>query len=160
MRLTFHCGPHGAARPTGWRGMCGLLLVLGIVLQTITPMRGQAASNGTVMEICSQFGVVQVRIDADGNPVDPDPAPCADTHCTLCISLSQIDLPASFDIVTPVIPSSTAGETHPARVGANPAQFWAANRGPPADTEKAALAGECPTMGPAPFPLLGGAPWA
>lgn len=134
----------------GLRRLLVVVLALAAMLQMIVPVRALALDGGNLVEICSEYGVEVIRIDASGNPVDTDGTPCPDCgDCVLC------NLAVSFDL-----PSETAfaaGERLTAIVRAsetqfrtkNPAQVWADCRGPPRNTQKATDLAMKLTMGSA-----------
>ncbi len=109
-------------------GACaGILLLL---LQLLAPIMGQAATGGEWVEICSEYGAVEVLIAPDGTPTEVPDCPDCDS-CTLCASLT---------VVSPTSPPESAvftivdrqGLSRPGdRIADNPAQFWPDNRGPP-----------------------------
>lgn len=125
-------------------------MALAFLAQTVAPVPASAHSPGMLVEICSEFGVVTVRVDADGMPVEADSGPCpACTICAKCMIATSFDMPGVVAIATPerhAEPIAPALRDIPAD---NPARFWADNRGPPGCTEKARnVVHELP-MGPA-----------
>lgn len=109
-------------------GACaGILLLL---LQLIAPLMGQAATGGEWVEICSEFGAVEVLIASDGSPIEVPDSPDCDT-CTLCTSLTVVPSapPSEFAVFT-IADRLNLGRSSD-RIGDNPAQFWPDNRGPP-----------------------------
>lgn len=93
-----------------------LTLVLTVLLtaQVMGAARGQARVAGELV-ICSGQGVVTLRLDADGNPVDP-PMICPDCALTLLVQgISEGGSLAPPVSVTPVIwPGPVAAPVKPA----------------------------------------------
>ncbi|WP_068116840.1 DUF2946 family protein [Tropicimonas marinistellae] len=111
------------------------VFLLALMLQAINPVRGLAQQDGTLIEICSEFGVAKVRVDAEGNIVETSGTPCPKCEdCALCCADVASAAPNAGTLHSPIdLPS-----IEPARVRTsdteNPAQFWADNRGPPVRT--------------------------
>ncbi|WP_106204879.1 hypothetical protein [Aliiruegeria haliotis] len=112
--------------------------MLSVVLQSIFPVRGLAYEAGELLEICSTSGIVEIRVDADGNEIAGDDVPCFDCRdCPLCMIVTGFSLSGEAGWDTHMVrePQKRGPEcdTHTR----NPARFWADNRGPPARNKKA-----------------------
>jgi len=108
--------------------MSGLVIFV-LALQMFAPQTGQAAG-GDWIEICSEYGAVQVLVDQDGTPVNESECPDCLT-CALCalsgaVAIETSANPVGFD-ASLWISRWYASETNIP----NPAQFWYKNRGPP-----------------------------
>ncbi|SDI43756.1 hypothetical protein SAMN04488026_100313 [Aliiruegeria lutimaris] len=131
------------------RKLLAVLLCMLVVMQAMLPVPAAAYAGGDLVEICSESGVLVLRIDADGNVIDPEDAPCPECDdCQLCANVALGDQPAQFRTIREtghaVRPDWIA--TQP--VKDNPAQFWADNRAPPLRSEKATDLSIIPFMGP------------
>lgn len=134
------------------------VLIVSAILHSVSPAPGLAHEAGELIQICGEFGVSEIRIDADGNEIDDQAPPCARCgDCPLCVVVAEFG--PTDDFAWQV----QSGERRLNRARANgfhvqnPAQFWADNRGPPLRSEKAQLLADKKFMGPA---CVGGrAPW-
>jgi len=123
-----HLHDHGTAVFRRVSGACaGIVLLL---LQLLAPIMGQAAAGGEWVEICSEYGAVEVLIAPDGTPVDVPDCPDCST-CTLCASLTVVPPVSAPEPAVSTI-AVRLGTSRPSdRIAENPAQFWHDNRGPP-----------------------------
>ncbi|MEW2912377.1 hypothetical protein [Leisingera sp. JC11] len=104
-----------------------------LVLQVAFPGAGQAAAGGEWIEICGEFGVVEIQVAAEGSEEKQDCPKCS--TCALCaaengagpVSLQPSGISRAADC-TVLLPAGTA-------VQPNPAQYWHDGRGPPLVTE-------------------------
>jgi hypothetical protein len=99
------------------------------MLQFAAPIASQAAG-GEWIEICSEFGIVEIQVDTGGSPDNATQPGCPE--CTLCASCTtglatpQVSQAICFKTFTLRWTPGTDGSVTP-----NPAQFWPDNRGPP-----------------------------
>ncbi len=134
------------------------VLILSVILQSVAPMPVLARQADQVIEICGAYGVSEIRLDADGNAVPLDQAPCSNCReCPLCMIAAASDLPGETswhrNAHASLKQAPTESDTHTE----SPARFWADNRGPPARTEKAKHLAMKDFMGPP--RIEGRAPW-
>jgi len=121
----------GAALRRGFASALGIIL---LVLQMLVPQTGQAAG-GNWIEICSEYGAVEIQVDLDGIPLDSPPA--NDIECPECPTCALCALTGVVAIETAAIATGfDASVLTPDWYGRenctpNPAQFWPDNRGPP-----------------------------
>ncbi|WP_241479076.1 hypothetical protein [Leisingera sp. ANG-M1] len=110
--------------------MCAAVM---LVLQVAFPGAGQAAAGGEWIEICGEFGAVEIQMPA-GDGGDQDCPKCS--TCALCAAENGAGpagiVPASCgraaDCVV-LLPDGT-------QVRPNPAQYWHDGRGPPLVNQK------------------------
>lgn len=110
--------------------MCAVFM---LVLQVALPGAGQAAAGGEWIEICGEFGVVEIQVAAGDSEDKPDCPKCS--TCALCAAengagavntlRSGISRAAEYAVL---LPAGTA-------VQPNPAQYWHEGRGPPLAAE-------------------------
>ncbi|WP_241482237.1 hypothetical protein [Leisingera sp. ANG-Vp] len=127
-----------------------------LVLQIALSGAGQAAPGGDWIEICGEFGVVEIQLPAAGGGEREDCPKCS--ICALCAAET-----GARPAVWQAAGSSCAVDFTvwlPAAVSVrpNPAQYWHDGRGPPLVTkknsERALRASVAATQS------KGGAPWA
>ena len=102
--------------------------VLFLVLQMFVPVVAQAASGSAQIEICSEFGAIEITIAADGDTASdcPDCPACAQCSLNHTIAPELATRLACFDAAPlPWVPYKAD------LIVQNPAQFWPDNRGPP-----------------------------
>lgn len=122
-----------ACRAGLFRRLAGLCAVFMLVLQVAFPGAGQAAAGGEWIEICGEFGIVEIQVSDGGSGERQDCPKCS--TCALCAAEtgagsvtflhSGIRQAADFAVLLPV---GTALQP-------NPAQYWHVGRGPPLVTE-------------------------
>lgn len=120
------------------RHVPAVLLTVLLVLQSVVPASAAASGDGDLIEICSEFGVLLVRIDDSGNMTDPGDATCPKCgDCPLCAIIAFGNLPKDAACTK----TTTLGHRLLSAVAQphtdNPARFWADNRGPPPRIQKA-----------------------
>ena len=139
-----------------FRRLAGMCAAFMLVLQVAFPGAGQAASGGEWIEICGEFGVVEIQVSAEGSGDKQDCPKCS--TCALCaaetgygaasIQTSGIGRAAKCAVL---LPAGTA-------VQPNPAQYWHDGRGPPLadkiESERALRASVAATQN------KGEAPWS
>lgn len=135
-----------------------LVFVLSFALQAIAPMPAPAHEAGSLIVICSEAGVAEIRIDAAGNETPGSNSPCHDCeNCLACATYAAADLPRGkiwqASGPCPCPEAVVQGSFH----ASNPAQFWADTCGPPAATKEARTLETIPFMEPA--QRRGGTPW-
>jgi len=122
-----------------WGAALGIVLLM---LQLVVPVMGSAAAGGDWIEICSEFGAVEIQMPpagtvsgavpgvepGDGSSNTPECPDCA--TCALCALVTvAIDREAQ---TTRLDARALPAGRSPAEVAArNPAQFWPDSRGPP-----------------------------
>ena len=110
--------------------MCAVFM---LVLQVAFPGVGQAAAGGDWIEICGEFGVVEIQV-VSGESDDKQDCPKCST-CALCAAengagpavVHSSGLSRVADCAV-LLPAGTA-------VQPNPAQYWHEGRGPPLVTK-------------------------
>jgi hypothetical protein len=115
------------------RRLAGICAVFMLVLQVALPGAGQAAAGGEWIEICGEFGAVEVQV-AGGDSEDKQDCPKCST-CVLCaaengagpVGLQPYGITRAADCAV-LLPAGTA-------VQPNPAQYWHEGRGPPLVTK-------------------------
>ncbi len=120
----------------------GILL---LVVQLVAPQPVQAAG-GDWIEICGEYGVVEIQVNLDGTPV-PNPDDCPDCQtCPLC-ALSHVAVTQTEARFAPLETATSVAGWHTASATIrNPAQYWHNTRGPPlATTKKTTRAPQAPT---------------
>lgn len=107
---------------------CGFVVML--VLQILFPSLGKAESSGRWIEICSEFGIVEVQVPLEdqGNP----DGECPDCEtCLMCLTDNGQTRATPAPSSTLVIATKDARIMRPSPDVSNPAQFWHDGRGPP-----------------------------
>ncbi|MGR3623405.1 hypothetical protein [Pseudophaeobacter sp.] len=113
-----------------FRRLAGCVAALMLTLQLLLPGIGQAQTTGSWIEICSEFGVIEIEVPAeDSNSQNED---CPDCEiCLMCAAqntqMRNNPAPAS----TLVLTRGPTGQLRPVEAASNPAQFWHDGRGPP-----------------------------
>lgn len=119
-----------------FRLMVGLVSALFLSLQVIAPNIGQAAEGGDWMEICSEFGVIEIQINAP----QEDGSECTECDtCVMCSVQGPSTLEDDFSALKLASSKTLIFRTDSHVVRTNPAQFWHVSRGPP-DLNKIAMA--------------------
>lgn len=101
-----------------------LALVVALGSLTHALARHQAAGAQTLV-ICTGYGLVQITLDADGNPVEHT-LPCPD--CILSLAALAVENGGVFR------PDGASGIVYPARAGGMPVvapHLWPQSRAPP-----------------------------
>lgn len=113
-----------------FRRLAGYVTVLMLAMQLLLPGIGKAEAAGSWIEICSEFGVIEIEMIAeDSNSQTKD---CPDCEiCLMCAAqngqLRNVLTPSSSLVLTRTL----SGQLRPMEVTSNPAQFWHDGRGPP-----------------------------
>lgn len=105
-----------------------LLGIALLVLQLFAPEMARAALGGTWVEICSDYGVIEVQMDLGGTDsgtgsVCPECVFCALVNVATKESATQLVQFDSVFLLSGQYPSEVTVQ--------NPAQFWHKNRAPP-----------------------------
>ncbi|WP_260006229.1 hypothetical protein [Leisingera sp. M527] len=138
------------------RRLTGLCAIFMLVLQVAFPGAGQAAAGGDWIEICGEFGVVEIQIASEDSSESQDCPKCS--TCPLCAAENGAG-PASV-LRSGISRAADCGVLLPAgtAVQPNPAQYWHEGRGPPlvteVDSERALRASVAATL------TKGEAPWS
>ncbi len=113
-----------------FRRFAGYGVALMLVVQLLFPSLGKAEAPATWIEICSEFGAIQVQISLDEDEHQDKDCPDCD-KCLMCIAQNgqSRSNPAAF--ATIVLATAGTGQMHPNAEASNPAQFWHDGRGPP-----------------------------
>ncbi len=139
-----------------FRRLAGLCAIFMLVVQVAFPGAAQAAAGGEWIEICGEFGVVEIQVAEEGSGEAQDCPKCS--TCPLCaaensagpVSAFRSDISRAADCSV-LLPAGTA-------VQPNPAQYWHDGRGPPLTTkivsERASRASVAATL------TKGEAPWS
>jgi len=133
--------------------MCAVFM---LVLQVAFPGAGQAAAGGEWIEICGEFGVVEIQVAAGDSEDKPDCPKCS--TCALCAAENGAGpvntLRSGFTRAAEcavLLPAGTA-------VQPNPAQYWHEGRGPPLVTKIESE--RAPSASVAATQTKGEAPWS
>ncbi|WP_259973663.1 hypothetical protein [Leisingera aquaemixtae] len=118
-----------ACRAGLFRRLAGMCAAFMLVLQVAFPGAGQAAAGGEWIEICGEFGVVEMQVAGDDSEDTQDCPKCS--TCALCaaengagpVSVLRSGLSRAAECAV-LLPAGTA-------VRPNPAQYWHDGRGPP-----------------------------
>lgn len=110
--------------------MIGYVAVVMLAMQLLLPGIGKADTAGTWIEICSEFGVIEIEVAAeDSNSPSED---CPD--CEICLMCAAENSQTRRDVIPSsvlVLTQDLSGQLQPAEATSNPAQFWHDGRGPP-----------------------------
>lgn len=130
------------------------LAVLALIVQLFVTVPA-FASNGTMIEICSEFGSVYIEVDlTDGQGGgDADCADCGD--CMLCATSLTAMPHGSATSVEPLLAAACVGLTAAQTKGPVQSCTWPETRGPPAASDMITDRATGAIM--ANFPLDGGA---
>ncbi|CUI01767.1 hypothetical protein PHA8399_03913 [Leisingera aquaemixtae] len=112
-----------------FRRLAGMCAAFMLVLQVAFPGAGQAAAGGEWIEICGEFGVVEMQVAGEDSEDTQDCPKCS--TCALCaaesgagpVSVLRSGLSRAAECAV-LLPAGTA-------VRPNPAQYWHDGRGPP-----------------------------
>ncbi len=110
-----------------FRSAFALILALTLALSSVGFAQARHMASGTqTMVICTGYGLVQITIDADGNPVERT-VPCPDCVVTPLALLSDAGL-----LARPVVlVEQAAGTLHDALRDPAAAGHWHSPRAPP-----------------------------
>ncbi|WP_245595124.1 hypothetical protein [Leisingera daeponensis] len=112
-----------------FRRLAGMCAAFMLVLQVAFPGAGQAAAGGEWIEICGEFGVVEIQVAGEASEETQDCPECG--TCVLCAAETGAvpisHLPSGITHAADTIVLLPAG----AAAYPNPAQFWHDGRGPP-----------------------------
>lgn len=145
-----------ACRAGFLRRLAGLCAIFMLVLQVAFPGAGQAAAGGDWIEICGEFGVVEILVASEGGSEEQDCPKCS--TCPLCaaengagpVSILRSGISRVAECAV-LLPAGTS-------VQPNPAQYWHDGRGPPLaikiESERALRASVAATQS------KGEAPWS
>ncbi|QAX30692.1 hypothetical protein [Leisingera sp. NJS204] len=145
-----------ACRAGFLRRLTGLCAIFMLVLQTAFPSAAQVAAGGDWIEICGEFGVVEIQIGSEDSSEPQDCPKCS--TCPLCaaengagpVSVLRSGISRAADCAV-LLPAETT-------VQPNPAQYWHEGRGPPlvaeTESERALRASVAATL------TKGEAPWS
>ncbi|MFY0311799.1 hypothetical protein ACFMBG_18050 [Leisingera sp. D0M16] len=138
------------------RRLAGLCAVIMLVLQVAFPGAGQAAVGGEMIEICGEFGVVEIQVAAEDSQEQQDCPKCS--TCALCAAENGAGpvspQPSGISrtaVCAVLLPAGTA-------VQSNPAQYWHEGRGPPLVTKIESE--RAPSASVAATQSKGEAPWS
>lgn len=101
-----------------------------LVLQLLFPNLSRADSATTWIEICSEFGAVEIQVQL--NDEDSQDKDCPDCDiCLMCIA-EYGQLRGDLVVSDPfAVATGCGGNLHHSAEVSNPAQFWHDGRGPP-----------------------------
>ncbi|CUH88762.1 hypothetical protein PH5382_02704 [Phaeobacter sp. CECT 5382] len=118
-----------------FRRLVGCVTVIFLAVQILLPGVGKAQTAETWIEICSEFGAIEIKIteDVNSDSASSDQSEnCPDCDiCLMCTAQNDQARLTSFSASRLVLPKTLAGQMRPIQVGSNPAQFWHDGRGPP-----------------------------
>lgn len=109
--------------------------VLMLALQLVLPGLGKAEASGTWIEICSEFGAIEIKLPAEES--DSQTGDCPD--CDICLTCAAEGGQTRQDAIltsTTVPARDLTGRLGDRVVAFNPAQFWHDGRGPPRQNTK------------------------
>lgn len=113
-----------------FRRLVGYVAIVMLAMQVLLPGMGKAEAAGIWIEICSEFGVIEIEIAAeDSNSPSQD---CPDCEiCLMCAAELAQTRRDAFPSSVLVLAQDLTGQLQPTEAASNPAQFWHDGRGPP-----------------------------
>ncbi|WP_083096454.1 hypothetical protein [Pseudophaeobacter leonis] len=118
-------------RGTGaFRRLAGCVTVLLFAVQLLLPSIGKAGAAETWIEICSEFGAIEILVQVtEGNAPSQD---CPDCDiCLMCAAQNGLSRSVARPVLSAVWITRVTAQGHPIETASNPAQFWHDGRGPP-----------------------------
>jgi hypothetical protein len=122
---------HLPLRCTGiFRRLAGCVTVLLFAVQLLLPSMGKAGAAETWIEICSEFGAIEILVDVTKGTAPSEDCPDCDI-CLMCAAQNGLSRDVAIPASSPVWITSVATQLRPMETASNPAQFWHDGRGPP-----------------------------
>ena len=113
-----------------FRRLAGYGVAIMLVIQLLFPSLGKAETAATWIEICSEFGAVEVQVSLDEDESRNKDCPDCD-KCLLCIAQHAQARINPATCTSLVVAAAATGPMSPSAEASNPAQFWHDGRGPP-----------------------------
>jgi hypothetical protein len=125
---------HSPLRCDGiFRRLVGGVTVLLLAVQLLMPSIGKAGATRTWIEICSEFGVIEITVDATEDNAPSEDCPDCDI-CLMCAAQNGQSRSVEILALSPVWITGVTAQLRSVEAASNPAQFWHDGRGPPRPT--------------------------
>lgn len=112
------------------RRLASCVAVVMLALQLLLPGVGRAETTENWIEICSEFGVIEIDLTAEDSNSQTEDCPDCEI-CLMCAAENSLTRKSLIPSSTMVLAKTLSGRLQPMEAASNPAQFWHDGRGPP-----------------------------